>query len=147
MTTRNVIRKVNQSILRKKGATFGTGGGGDIGGSSAPTAAGGDFSGAGLTPSFFDLSLLIFWFQQPYNVNSFTVTSAQSQWRFMRCNSCDELTFVTVLVIPSRTRKRTDTRSGTACICPFKSISKDVVFVSFEAAGQIGNGTLVAENH
>src|SRR3954468_22063023 len=46
------------------------------------------------------------------------------------------------LVGPLRTRKRTDTRSRTACICPFKSIGWHVVLVCLEAPGQISHCAL-----
>ena len=39
-----------------------------------------------------------------------------------------------------------DTRSGTAAVCPFKSIGGDAVLLMGKAAGQPGGGALVAEN-
>src|SRR5438876_3399053 len=51
------------------------------------------------------------------------------------------------LVIPSRSRKRTNTRSGTTYVCPFKTICRNVVLVRFKAARKIGDHALVAQNH
>ena len=51
------------------------------------------------------------------------------------------------LILRSRRRKRTHTRSGTAAICPFKSIRRGTVLVALETGWQIGDGALIAEDH
>lgn len=52
------------------------------------------------------------------------------------------------LISPLRFRKRTDTRSRTAAVCPFKSVRRNAILFPLEAAGQIGCGALIAaQNH
>src|SRR5438552_2081499 len=46
---------------------------------------------------------------------------------------------------PSQRRKRADTRSQTAAVCPFKSI--EAILIALEAPGQIGGGALVTHHH
>ena len=101
------MRKVSQSIRRKRGAeTIGKGAGLAGGG---PFAVGADVLGGGwfFAGGCFGLSLLI------------------SILRF-------------------RHGKRAHTRSRTAAICPFKSVSRRAVL---EPRWQIGDGALIAEDH
>ena len=50
-------------------------------------------------------------------------------------------------ILRFRRRKRAHTRSGTAAICPFKSIRRGTVLVALETGWQIGDGALIAEDH
>src|SRR6266478_6584897 len=108
------MKKVSQSVLRNSGATLGTGGAVLAAGAGAP-----DFGpGAGDAPGFGPGAGCGALATAPAG-DGLVATPAAAAWPL----GLGAFDFSLAIANSSLSdRKRTDTRSGTAAICPFKSI-------------------------